>query len=159
VVVSALLEDLVARGLSPRQRRLFVIDGAKALRAAIERVFGGRVPVQRCRNHKLRNVRDHLPPHLQAQVTSAKRAAFRLDPQEGIPPSSITWNAMKLRPLYATFNSSTIACQHRSDERIADTGAIAFALVSAVEAEPPVGAAVGVGEPALVGVAIEHPLP
>jgi transposase-like protein len=84
VVVSALLEDLVARGLSPRQRRLFVIDGAKALRAAIERVFGGRVPVQRCRNHKLRNVRDHLPPHLQAQVTSAMRAAFRLEPQEGI---------------------------------------------------------------------------
>jgi transposase-like protein len=84
VVVSALLEDLVARGLSPRQRRLFVIDGAKALRAAIERVFGGRVSVQRCRNHKLRNVRDHLPPHLQAQVTSAMRAAFRLAPQEGI---------------------------------------------------------------------------
>jgi transposase-like protein len=52
-VVSALLEDLVARGLSPRQRRLFVIDGAKALRAAIERVFGGRVPVQRCRNHSV----------------------------------------------------------------------------------------------------------
>jgi putative transposase len=84
VVVSALLEDLVARGLSPRQRRLFVIDGAKALRAAIERVFGGRVAVQRCRNHKLRNVRDHLPPHLQAQVTSAMRAAFRLRPEEGI---------------------------------------------------------------------------
>jgi putative transposase len=84
VVASALLEDLVARGLSPRQRRLFVIDGAKALRAALERVFGGRVPVQRCRNHKLRNVRDHLPPHLQAQVTSAMRAAFRLEPQEGI---------------------------------------------------------------------------
>ena len=84
VVVSALLEDLVARGLSPRQRRLFVIDGAKALRAAIGRVFGGRVPVQRCRNHKLRNVRDHLPPHLQAQVTSAMRAAFRLRPEEGI---------------------------------------------------------------------------
>jgi transposase-like protein len=83
VVVSALLEDLVARGLSPRQRRLFVIDGAKALRAAIGRVFGERVPVQRCRNHKRRNVRDHLPPHLQAQVTSAMRAAFRLTPEEG----------------------------------------------------------------------------
>jgi putative transposase len=83
VVVSALLEDLVARGLSPRQRRLFVIGGAKALRAALGRVFGERVPVQRCRNHKLRNVRDHLPPHLQAQVTSAMRAAFRLTAAEG----------------------------------------------------------------------------
>ncbi len=37
-----------------------MIDGAKALRAAIERVFGGRVPVQRCRTHKLRNVREGL---------------------------------------------------------------------------------------------------
>src|SRR5271155_4538184 len=75
-VVTELLADLVARGLDPKQRRLFVIDGSKALRAAIERVFGGRVPVQRCRTHKLRNVREHLPRHLQAQVTSAMRAAF-----------------------------------------------------------------------------------
>jgi putative transposase len=82
-VVTELLADLVARGLDPKQRRLFVIDGSKALRAAIERVFG-RVPVQRCRTHKLRNVRDHLPPHLQPQVASAMRAAFRLGPREGI---------------------------------------------------------------------------
>src|SRR5208283_3336014 len=84
MVVTELLADLVARGLDPKQRRLFVIDGSKALRAAIARVFGERVPVQRCRNHKLRNMRDHLPPHLPAQVTSAMRAAFRLEPQDGI---------------------------------------------------------------------------
>ncbi len=83
-VVTELLADLVARGLDPKQRRLFVIDGSKALRAAIERVFGARVPVQRCRAHKLRNVREHLPRHLQAQVSNAMRAAFRLAPQEGI---------------------------------------------------------------------------
>jgi putative transposase len=83
-VVTELLADLVARGVDPKQRRLFVIDGSKALRAAIERVFGERVAVQRCRTHKLRNVREHLPRHLQAQVTSAMRAAFRLAPQEGI---------------------------------------------------------------------------
>ncbi len=83
-VVTELLEDLVARGLSPTQRRLFVIDGSKALRAGIERVFGEKVPVQRCRNHKLRNVRDHLPQHLQAQVQSAMRAAFRLGPEQGL---------------------------------------------------------------------------
>jgi putative transposase len=71
-------------GLAPAQRRLFVIDGSKALRAAIAGVFGAKVAVQRCRNHKLRNVRDHLPTHLQAQVQSAKRAAFRLTPGEGI---------------------------------------------------------------------------
>jgi transposase-like protein len=38
-VATELLEELVARGLDPKPRRLFVIDGSKALRAAIERVF------------------------------------------------------------------------------------------------------------------------
>jgi hypothetical protein len=41
-VVQELLEDLVARGLHPDRRYVFVIDGAKALRARIERVFGNR---------------------------------------------------------------------------------------------------------------------
>ena len=53
-VVKDLLEDLVARGLSAERRYLFVIDGAKALRAAIERVFGHRAEVQRCQLHKRR---------------------------------------------------------------------------------------------------------
>ena len=39
-VTAGLLEDLVARGLRADRRRLFVIDGAKALRAAVGRVFG-----------------------------------------------------------------------------------------------------------------------
>jgi transposase-like protein len=38
-----------------------VIDGSKALRAAIEAVFGRENPVQRCRNHKLENVSGYLP--------------------------------------------------------------------------------------------------
>ena len=42
----SLLEDLVARGLQPDPRYLFVIDGAKALRAGIEKVFGERAAVQ-----------------------------------------------------------------------------------------------------------------
>jgi transposase-like protein len=50
-----LLEDLVARGVEPSRRYLFVIDGSKALRAAINRVFGSGQPVQRCRQHKLKN--------------------------------------------------------------------------------------------------------
>ncbi len=54
-VTKALLEDLIARGLDPARRRLWVIDGSKALRKAIDQVFGPQ-PVQRCRNHKLRNI-------------------------------------------------------------------------------------------------------
>ncbi len=44
-VVKELLEDLVARGLDPERRYLFVIDGAKALRAGIDRVFGQRAEI------------------------------------------------------------------------------------------------------------------
>src|SRR5436305_8624586 len=51
-----LLQHLVEHGIDPARRRLFVIDGSKALRTAINAVFGAETPVQRSRNHKLRNV-------------------------------------------------------------------------------------------------------
>ena len=79
-----LLEDLVARGVKPGRRRLFVIDGSKALRAAVDAVYGQDNPVQRCRTHKVRNVTDHLPKHLRPQVKSTMRAAYRLEPDEGM---------------------------------------------------------------------------
>jgi hypothetical protein len=59
------------------RKYLFVIDGAKALRAAIEEVFGTEQPVQRCRNHKIRNVLDELPREQHSQTLSVMRAAFR----------------------------------------------------------------------------------
>jgi len=83
-VVKGLLEDLVARGVRPDRRRLFVIDGSKALRAAIDAVFGGRDFVQRCRKHKVSNVVDYLPKELGAQVASVMRAAYRLEAEEGL---------------------------------------------------------------------------
>jgi putative transposase len=50
-VVKGLLEDLVDRGLDLKQRYLVVMDGSKALRAGVERVFGDQVEVQRCQIH------------------------------------------------------------------------------------------------------------
>jgi len=82
-VTRALLEDLVERGLDPTRRRLFVIDGSKALRKAIDQVFGPAHPVQRCRNHKLRNVVGHLPKDQHAQVKAAIRAAWKLEAKDG----------------------------------------------------------------------------
>ena len=82
-VTRALLEDLVERGVNPDRRRLFVIDGSKALRKAIDQVFGQANPVQRCRNHKIRNVLGHLPKEQHDQVRSAMRAAWKLDAREG----------------------------------------------------------------------------
>jgi hypothetical protein len=80
----ALLEDLVARGVKPGRRRLFVIDGSKALRSAIEAVYGQDNPVQRCRSHKLRNVLDNVPKELKEQVKAALRAAYRLEAGAGM---------------------------------------------------------------------------
>ena len=77
-VVKELLEDLVARGLSTERRYLFVIDGAKALRAAIERVFGDRAEVQRCQIHKRRNVKEHLPKSAQGDYDRRIRNAYAL---------------------------------------------------------------------------------
>ena len=51
-VATALLSDLVDRGLDPEQGIVFVIDGAKALRKAVRTGFGDRTPVQRCVRHK-----------------------------------------------------------------------------------------------------------
>ena len=79
-----LLEDLVRRGVKPERRRLFVIDGSKALRAAINAVFDGTGLVQRCRQHKLRNVAERLPKDQQEQTKSLMRAAWRLEAKEGI---------------------------------------------------------------------------
>jgi transposase-like protein len=83
VVVTGLLEDLVARGVRPGRRRLFVIDGSKALRNAIEAVYGANNPVQRCRRHKERNVLGYLPQEEQDRLRLVMKAAWRLPASEG----------------------------------------------------------------------------
>ena len=60
-VVRQLLEDLAARGVDFTRPRLYVLDGAKALHAAVSKVAGAAALVQRCQLHKKRNVLDHLP--------------------------------------------------------------------------------------------------
>src|SRR3954466_12739208 len=83
--VKKLLVALRDRGLPIDRQYLFVIDGAKALRAGIEEVFGADQPVQRCRNHKMRNVVDELPREQHAQVLNVMRAAWKLsDADEGM---------------------------------------------------------------------------
>ena len=56
MVVKESLDDLVVRGAFPERRRLFVIDGSKALRTAIDEVYGTHNPVQRCRLRKPKNM-------------------------------------------------------------------------------------------------------
>ena len=58
---TALLTDIVERGLATDRAILAVLDGAKALAKAVRNVCGNRAIIQRCQVHKLRNVLDHLP--------------------------------------------------------------------------------------------------
>jgi transposase-like protein len=74
-VATALLSNLVERGLDPEQGILFVLDGGKALRKAVHAVFG-EVPVQRCIRHKERNVMGHLAERDRPAVKARLRRAW-----------------------------------------------------------------------------------
>jgi transposase-like protein len=74
-VATALLSDLVERGLDPEQGMLFVLDGSKALRKAVRTVFG-EVPVQRCVRHKERNVVRHLAERDRPPILARLRRAW-----------------------------------------------------------------------------------
>jgi putative transposase len=74
-VCTRLVTGLRDRGLDADRGVLFVLDGGKALGAAVRAVFGAKALVQRCRRHKERNVTDHLPeaerPLVQRRLRSA----------------------------------------------------------------------------------------
>jgi putative transposase len=76
-VCTALIADLVARGVRSDRAMLFVIDGSKALASAIRKAFGKRAMIQRCQVHKRRNVEDHLPESMKKNVGRAMSTAYR----------------------------------------------------------------------------------
>jgi len=78
-VATALLADLIDRGLDVGQGVLCVLDGAKALRKAVRDVLGHDTPVQRCIRHKERNVLEHLAERDRPPVKRRLRAAWKLD--------------------------------------------------------------------------------
>lgn len=71
---------------------LFVIDGAKALRKAITDTFGPRALIQRCRQHKKRNVTDALPERMRSSVRSAMSPSLVVSPNARASCSR-TWRA------------------------------------------------------------------
>lgn len=74
-VVKHLLVGLRERGLDTSRPVLAVLDGAKALTAAVREVFDHPV-IQRCQLHKIRNVRDRLPEKMRGPVEQRMRAAY-----------------------------------------------------------------------------------
>ena len=84
-VAKDLLQGMVQRGLNTNVAHLFIIDGSKALRTAIETIFGEKAPVQRCRTHKARNVLDRITDKtVKAQTKAIMHAAYQLPVKEGM---------------------------------------------------------------------------
>jgi putative transposase len=77
-VCTRLVADLADRGLDATSGILFVVDGGKALERAIRTVFGAKALIQRCRQHKERNILDHLPEAERPLVQRRLRAAWAL---------------------------------------------------------------------------------
>ena len=80
--VQALIDNLVERGLDPTARRLFIIDGSKALSKAIRSTFGRDTAIQRCQIHKARNIMERLPKSMHASVRRVLRQAWEMDDAE-----------------------------------------------------------------------------
>jgi len=82
-VVGELLEDLVERGFDFTITRLYVLDGGKALSAAVKTHAGDAALIQRCQVHKRRNVLDHLPEDQKALVAQKLNAAYATEDYDG----------------------------------------------------------------------------
>jgi putative transposase len=78
-VVGELLADLMNRGLDFTQPRLYVLDGGKALPAAVKKYAGEKAVIQRCQVHKRRNVSDHLTEEQRPAVAQRMNAAYALE--------------------------------------------------------------------------------
>lgn len=78
-VVGELLGDLMNRGLDFTELRLYVLDGGKALHAAVKKYAGESAPIQRCQVHKRRNVLDHLTEEQKPVVARKLNAAYALE--------------------------------------------------------------------------------
>jgi putative transposase len=78
-VVGELLADLMERGLDFTEPRLYVLDGGKALSAAVKKYAGESAAIQRCQVHKRRNVLDHLTDEQKPSVAKKLNAAYALE--------------------------------------------------------------------------------
>jgi putative transposase len=73
-----LITGLRERGVDVTRPVLAVLDGAKALSRAVKDVFD-RPLIQRCQQHKIKNVRDKLPERLRAVAGRRMRQAYHAE--------------------------------------------------------------------------------
>ena len=77
-VVGSLLSELAERGVDFSTPRLYILDGGKALPAAVRKLAGQAAFIQRCQVHKRRNVVDHLPDEHKAGVRRKLQNAYSM---------------------------------------------------------------------------------
>jgi transposase-like protein len=77
-LVTELITGLRERGLDVTRPILAVLDGAKALSRAVKDVFD-RPLIQRCQQHKIKNVRDKLPERLRTVAERRMRQAYHAE--------------------------------------------------------------------------------
>lgn len=112
-VARQFLQSLIDRGLGYQQGLLFVIDGAKGLRKAIDDVFGSYAAVQRCQWHKRENVVAYLPKSEQKRFRKKLQQAYEL------PTYDQTLKALrKIRAELTLVNESAV---RSLDEGLEDT--------------------------------------
>lgn len=76
IVCRDLIDDLKEKGLDTEKKYLFVIDGSKALVKAIRSAFGQEAAIQRCQEHKIRNVQGYIPRKYWKEVRNKMTAAY-----------------------------------------------------------------------------------
>lgn len=75
-VCQDLIDQMKERGLDTQKKYLFVIDGSKALAKVIRASFGQEAAIQRCQEHKIRNVQAYLPRKHWNEVRNKMMAAY-----------------------------------------------------------------------------------
>ena len=75
-VVKHLLDDMARRGVAFDVPRLYVLDGGKALHAAVRKMAGKCAQIQRCQVHKIDNVVAHLTEEYQSATRCKMRNAY-----------------------------------------------------------------------------------
>ena len=79
MVIGHFMKDLINRGLKYEEGLLFIVDGSKGMKKAIQDVFQEKAIVQRCWWHKRENILSYLPESLHSQIKSKYHRALQMD--------------------------------------------------------------------------------
>lgn len=112
-VCGELLDNLIERGLSTREKYLFILDGSKALKKAVASRFGKGALIQRCRIHKERNIKSHLPKQYHRLLSMKLKSAWGM--------TDYTQAKQELQRVHDWLATINIAAAHSLEEGMEET--------------------------------------